>query len=484
MEKNRMNFKKFYSLGYIIEEDTFSDWNEYVNSKPILKSACEVIDKITKAYPNSKSYIVGGAVRDIILGEDFDDIDIATNVPIDKIEKIFPSHDIGKNKEFGIIVVNHNGFDFEIANFRQDGTYSDGRRPDTIKIVPDFKDDAARRDFTINAMAIDRYGNIIDYFDGKKDIKNKIIRTVGNPEEKFTEDYIRLLRAIRFASRMGFNIEEETWKALQSKSDRIKGQAAERIMKEVLKMARQSGAKFASAIVMMHDAGLLKYIFPEVDIMKDFLHSPEHHPEGGVFDHTIAALKAYKGNDPVVNLSILLHDVGKPLTYALSDKGIHTYYNHDNKAKEVIEKIAERLKLPNAMKDAIIFAATNHMNYFNIPKMSNNKIVQLLQSPYFNILEQTALADAKARGNLFDQNEWNEIQNKINKVREKYKSDNIIKEIKKTINGNFVMSLTGLKPSKQLGEIINKTVEYIIDNELDVVNDIEEIKKFIKDQVK
>jgi len=479
-----MRFKEFYIFkeGYIEDEDRFGDWEEYVEKTPPLKAGVEILDKLKKAKPDSKNYIVGGAVRDIILGKDFDDVDIATNVPMETVDRLFPSHDIGRNKEFGIVVVEYKGYNFEISNFRSDGTYTDGRHPDKVTIVPDFKDDAARRDFTINAMAIDRDGNILDYFDGKKDIKDKVLRTVGNPEERFTEDYIRMLRAIRFASRMGFNVEPETFKAIQSQSDKIKGQAAERIMKEVLKMAKEPGTKFADAILMMKDVGLLQYILPEIDVMEGFQHTPAHHPEGNVIQHTIAALRTYKGNDPTVNMAILLHDVGKPETYKFdTEKGTHTYHGHEGESKRILEKIADRLKLQNKMKDALIFAASNHMNYFNIPKMSNSTIAQLLKSPYFDVLQQVALADTKARGSLYDQKEWNEIQEKINKIKEWSKGKDAVDAVRKVINGKLIMRIRpDIKPGPKMGDIIKDVTDYVMDNEIPL-DDMETIEQLVKD---
>lgn len=268
-----MRFKDFY----ITEAETIKDFKEYVAKNPLLKKAMEIIAILSK---HGKAYIVGGAVRDIVLGKEPDDIDIATNVPMEKIEELFPTHDIGKNKDFGIVVAEYKGESFEIAQFRKDGTYSDGRRPDKIEIVPDFKDDAARRDFTINAMGLDSEGNIIDYFDGMKDIKDKVLRTVGNPSERFGEDYLRMLRAIRFSSRLGFKLDDKTAKAIKDGSENINKIAGERIKKEFVKMAEQDGSKFADAIVELDNVGLLDKILPEIVKLKEFKHNVKFHPEG------------------------------------------------------------------------------------------------------------------------------------------------------------------------------------------------------------
>jgi len=318
----------------IIESDSVKDWQTYINRIPMLKTGIDILNRILSigndmGMDKPLAYIVGGTIRDIITGDkEPDDIDIATNVPIDELEKHFKTHDIGANKDFGIIVVSQDGEDFEIANFRADGEYSDGRRPDDVEIVMDFKKDAERRDFTINAMGVDKDGNVVDYFDGKGDIKNKILKTVGDPEKRFQEDYLRMWRAVRFASRMDFKIDDKTMKAIKSNSKRTVGLAVERIMKELKKMAGQSGSKFANAIETLINTGLLQYILPEIIQMDDFEHSVEHHPEGNVLQHTLAALKNSESVNPIINLAILFHDIGKIKTHSISDKDMHQYIGH------------------------------------------------------------------------------------------------------------------------------------------------------------
>jgi tRNA nucleotidyltransferase (CCA-adding enzyme) len=234
------------------------DWEGYVKRVPMLKKGIEVLKILEK---HGQAYITGGAVRDIITGEKTpDDIDIATNVPMEKIEELFKTHDIGANKDFGIVVVDYKGESFEVAQFRKDGTYSDGRRPDKIEVLASFKGDAERRDFTINAMAVDSKGNIIDYFDGQKDIKNKLIKAVGDPEKRFSEDYLRMLRAVRFSSRLGMDIDPDTISAIKNTAVKIKDISPERITKELLKMAKQEGTQLADAILMLDKADLLKHI--------------------------------------------------------------------------------------------------------------------------------------------------------------------------------------------------------------------------------
>jgi tRNA nucleotidyltransferase/poly(A) polymerase len=465
-----MSFKKYY----IIETEAIKDFKEYISKNPLLKKATEIIEILSK---HGKAYIVGGAVRDIVLGKEPDDIDIATNVPMDKIEDLFPSHDIGKNKDFGIVVIEYKDENFEIAQFRKDGTYTDGRRPDSVKIVPDFKDDAARRDFTINAMAIDPEGNIIDYFDGLKDIKDKVLRTVGNPSERFGEDHLRMLRAIRFATRLGFALDPETKQAIKTGSQNINNIAAERIQKELVKMAEQEGSKFADAIVELDDTGLLQHILPEIVKLKEFKHNVAHHPEGGVWDHTIAALRVNKVKDPIINLSVLLHDIGKQKTLTQDSKGEH-YFGHAEEAKEFIEQIAERLKLDTKTKEALLFAAMNHMKIHDFLELSNSTVIKLMDSPYWEVLKATAEADEKARGEIFDEKEWAQITARINKMADGAADRKHIEAVKKVVNGKWVMELKKIKPGPEVGKIIVKTVEWIQNNDVDIT-DTNKIKEYI-----
>jgi len=466
-----MKFKTFY----ITESEAVKDWKEYVSKNLLLKKASEVVEILSKF---GKAYIVGGAVRDIVLGKEPDDIDIATNVPMAKIESIFSTHDIGKNKDFGIVVIKYKDENFEIAQFRKDGTYTDGRRPDSIKIVPDFKDDAARRDFTINAMGIDSEGNIIDYFDGMKDIQNKVLRTVGNPSERFGEDYLRMLRAVRFSSRLGFKLDPETKDAIKKGSENINNIAAERIQKELVKMAEQEGSKFADAIVELDDSGLLDKILPEIVKLKEFKHNVKFHPEApDVYGHVIAAIKANKVADPIVNLAILLHDVGKLKTHSVDEKGDH-YLGHAEEAKELIDQIADRLKFDLKTKDAIMFATLNHMKMHDFLKLSNSNIIKMMDSPYWEVLKSTAEADTKARGELFDKEEWDEVVKKINKFSEGAANRKQIETIKKVVNGRGVMELRKIKGGPDVGKIIVDTVTWIHDEGIDI-NDIEKIKEHI-----
>jgi tRNA nucleotidyltransferase (CCA-adding enzyme) len=467
-----MRFKEY------ITEEKLKDWKQYIKKNSELAVGVKILQKINKA--GYKAYIVGGPVRDIILGMQPKDIDIATNMPIKELEKIFKIYDIGKSKDFGIVVAKEGGNDFEIAQFRNDGKYLDGRRPESVKITGSFEDDAGRRDFTINSMGINAKGEIIDYFDGKKDIKNKVLRTVGNPLKRFGEDYLRMMRLARFSSRLGFDIDKKTKKAAQKLSANIQSLSPERIKDELMKSAAQSGDKFAEYIKILDDLKLLKYILPEVMNLKWFRENLQHHPEtrgegGTVFSHVIAALKQSKSANPIKNLAILLHDVGKGVTFAPKEGArTPTYYGHAKKGVKLVDDIANRLKMSNKEKEALLFAVGNHMKFHRMFDMKTSKIAKLVSDDNWDVLVAVVKADEFSRGEAFKHaGEFEKIVDKAVKIKEKYGTKEVKKRIK-LVDGNHVMNITGLKPGPKVGEIIRKATEWIMDNDVkdqDLIDD-------------
>ncbi len=272
-----------------------------------------LVKEIKALEEGSTAYIVGGAVRDFILGRECDDIDIATSVDIDVIEKHFPTHDIGSNKDFGVIVVEFEGEVFEISNYRADGEYTDGRRPDSVKVGVDTHTDSCRRDFTINAMYMDEDENIIDFHGGQEDIKNGIIRCVGDARDRFNEDYLRMLRAIRFAATLDFEIDSYERTIIKDFRKQISKISTERIWKEFWKMANSDN--FYRGIRVMDELGILEGILPEITLTKKYDHYREHHPEGGVFSHIMGVVSQLDNKPAVVKLGGLFHDIGKPVAY-------------------------------------------------------------------------------------------------------------------------------------------------------------------------
>jgi len=344
-----------------------------------------------------------------------------------------------------------------------------------------FQQDAERRDFTINAMGVDIDGNVIDYFDGRRDIKNKVLKTVGNPNDRFAEDYIRMLRAVRQASTMGFQIDPETLEAIKINSGNIKDIAPERVTKELLKMANQSGDKFADAIILLDKVGILQHILPEIYKMKYFKQSKEHHPEGdNVFDHVMAVLRQNKLTEPIYNLSILFHDIAKPTTYKKDpDTGKITFLGHADEGIELVKLVADRLKLDKKTKDTLIFTTQNHMKMHGILDMSQKKVLDLVKHKDWKVLHQLAYCDDACRLHLFKPEKWDVVGKYIEEINKKFNNKEMEKNIKKIVNGKRIMDLRKLKPGPDVGRIIAKTLEWIVNKNIDI-KDSKKIDEFIK----
>ena len=461
----------------------FAQWKKYVNDNKELAAAVNVLQKINKA--GYKAYIVGGSVRDIVLGQKSKDVDIATNASMEFLEKSFKTYDIGRSKDFGIVVVRAGAFSFEVAQFRQDGKYKDGRRPESVRITGEFKDDAARRDFTFNAMGINAKGEILDYFDGKKDLQNKILRTVGDPRQRFGEDYLRMLRAPRFASRLGFEIEKGTEKAIKKLSTNIKDLAPERIYDELVKAAKQTGDKFADYILLLDRLKLLQFILPEVANLKWYRENLKHHPEtrgagGTVYAHVLSALRKSNTADPIKNLAILLHDIGKGVTFSQKE-GLPRYLGHASESVKLVNSIADRLKMSNKDKNSLIFAVGNHMKFHKFLDMRPSKIAKLVNDENWDVLLAVGRADEYARGEIFKYKGYFEkIVDKAIKIKEKYGMIRVNQTLK-IVDGNRVMQITGLKPGPKVGEVIRKVTELVLDKGIDP-NDNEKIDDLIRSE--
>lgn len=430
-----------------------------------------------------QAYIVGGTPRDLIMGREPDDIDIATNCPMKVLERDFRTFDIGSSKKHGVLAILYQGQSFDVAQFRSDGDYSDGRRPDSITIVQDFKEDASRRDFTINSLAMDSKEGIIDYFDGRGDIDRGIIRTVGNPIERFKEDHLRMMRAARFAAMDGFKIEKGTRRAIRKLFKLINEVTPERIHGELVKAAKKSGRQFAKYILILDDLKLLYQILPEVHAMKYFRHDLQHHPEGPtVFDHSIECLRAMNDEPYQSKLAALFHDTGKCISFQEDKYGWKmTYHRHEKYSEMLVEDICNRLKFSSLDKEAMMFAVKNHMKFHHILKMKPSKIARLVSHTDFDTLLDVAKADEFSRGERFMyRGEFDKIIKRIYEIRDRWES-HVINSYLNLVDGNRIMELIELKPGPNVG-IIKRAVENrIMDEQLDPAN-LELVDKIILEE--
>ncbi len=327
-------------------------------------------------------YFAGGCVRDKLLGKEPKDYDIATSATPDEVMQVFPhSNTIGAH--FGVILVKKNHHHFEIATFRHDGSYRDGRRPESVTFSSPEKD-AQRRDFTVNGLfQHPETEEIIDYVGGLEDLKKQTLRAIGNPEDRFKEDALRLMRAIRFSTVLKFQIEPSTWNAICHHAHLLKQISAERIRDELLLTLLSPNR--ANGLDLLVESGLMQYIIPEVYDLIDCQQPPQWHPEGDVYQHTRIMLDMLGDNpSPNLVLAVLLHDIGKPPTFTYDQSEDRIRFNgHDRVGAKMATSILSRLRFSNATIEAVSSMVANHMNFMNVQKMRTAKVKRFMARPTF-----------------------------------------------------------------------------------------------------
>jgi len=338
-----------------------------------------------------QALLAGGCVRDALLGERPKDYDVATSATPDEVMALF-ERTVPVGVAFGVVLVVTEAGPFEVATFRNDGRYEDGRRPASVTFT-DAKEDALRRDFTINAMFLDPVtGEIVDYVGGRDDLRARVVRCVGDPERRFDEDRLRLLRAVRFAARLGFEIEPKTGEAVRAHAGKVTSTSPERIRDELVAMF--TGANPGTALRKLHEYGLLQQVLPEVAAMDGVEQPPEFHPEGDVFTHTCLMLDALHAPSPTLAFGALLHDVGKPGTQTFEDR--IRFNGHPELGAEMADRICARLKFSNAERERIVWLVLMHMRVAVLPEMREAKRKRMIRTPGFEELLALCLADCEA----------------------------------------------------------------------------------------
>lgn len=325
-----------------------------------------------------EAYFAGGCVRDMVMEKEPHDYDIATSALPEEVMTIF-SRTVPVGAQFGVVLVLTDENQFEVATFRSDVGYTDGRRPTKVRFTSS-REDVLRRDFTVNGLLYDtEKDKMIDYVDGVKDIHQKLIRTIGDPYKRFEEDKLRLIRAVRFSANLNFEIEEQTFKTLTEYASQIQVVSAERIRDELVKIF--TGAYPSRGLELLDRSGLLKIILPEVEAMKGVEQPPEFHPEGDVFIHTKMMLDQLKNADLVLAFSCLLHDVGKPLTQSFKDR--IRFNDHENVGGRMTEKILRRLRFSNHDIEQIVDCVANHMRFKDVQRMREARLKRMMAKPTF-----------------------------------------------------------------------------------------------------
>jgi len=330
-----------------------------------------------------QAWLVGGCVRDLLLGREPKDYDISTDARPDQLVQIFPKAQL-VGAQFGVILVHG----VEVATFRSDHSYDDGRRPVQVTFETDPQKDVLRRDFTINALLLDPQSlnspnsfdsKVIDAVGGLSDLRNGIIRAIGNPEQRFEEDHLRMLRAIRFAARFGFEIEPATMAAIQKHHQRIARVSPERIRDELVRILAEGAAR--RGLELLDASGLLGDILPEVAALKGVQQPPEFHPEGDVWIHTLLMLEGLQSPTPTLALGVLLHDIGKPGTFRVADR--IRFDGHVELGEKIAREILNRLRFSNADIEQVIALIGNHMRFSHVHQMRESTLKRMLRLDRF-----------------------------------------------------------------------------------------------------
>ena len=430
-----------------------------------------ILDILNK---NGDGYIVGGSVRDMLLGSEPKDYDFTTNIAYPALKDLFKDYhpkEIGKH--FGILMIKLNNTHYEIAKYRKDIGILDSRHPESVKFVDEIAEDLKRRDFTINAMAFSPKDGLIDLYNGSTDIQNKLIRFVGEPNLRIKEDALRILRAVRFSSVLGFDLETETKKAIFKNRMQLKKISKERIKEEFSKIMVSDFVD--KGLFLMKELGILEIIIPEIEMLYGFnQNNPHHHKD--VFAHTVSVVSNTQ-NDLLTRITALFHDIGKPNTHSIDKNGISHYYGHENNSAEIASAALRRLKFPNDFIREAEVLIRNHMMIFDNPNAKTiKKFICQIGIENLDKMFDHFYADMSSKKPPVDYSLIDSLKTKVDEIIDK--NENIEKQDLE-INGNDMLALK--IPQKQISKIKNEIYEKVLDGELnnnkkDIVNYIMKIK--------
>jgi poly(A) polymerase len=371
---------------------TLTAFQYHLDMKDLKVLATDVFRKLqAKGY---QAVFAGGCVRDMLMGRTPTDYDVATNGTPDDVCRIFPKAKL-VGAHFGVVIVVMDSHQFEVATFRAEGEYLDGRHPSAVTFTT-AEGDVRRRDFTVNGLLYDPVADkVLDYVGGEADIKARLVRVIGDPRARFAEDHLRLLRAVRFAAFLDFEIEAVTRKAILEMTPKIKTVSAERVAEELKKLLTRHGA--SRGLKLLHEVGLLREIMPEVEAMVGIEQPPTWHPEGDVFTHTALTLSFLENPSFDLAMGALLHDVGKPITIERGERIRYPY--HESVGAEIADKICHRLKLSTESRERIVWLVKRHMVFVGADKMRLSTLKRLFASPGYDDLLALHKADALASTN-------------------------------------------------------------------------------------
>ncbi len=407
-----------------------------------------------------QEFFVGGCVRDMVRGVVPKDYDIATDALPEQVQQLFP-RSLSVGAQFGVVVVLVDEQRVEVATFRSDGLYSDGRRPDEVFYSTDPKEDVLRRDFTVNGLLLDPAdGKVLDHVGGLKDMERKVVRAIGEPSKRFQEDHLRMVRAVRFSATLGFEIDPATFQSIQEHAGLIQTVSGERLRDEVALILTSGRAR--RGMELLDTSGLLEPILPEIAAMKEVEQPPEFHPEGDVWTHTLLMLEALPGNCSLtLALGVLLHDVGKPPTFRVAPERIR-FDNHVSVGARMGEQICRRLRLSVDDTRQIIALIENHLRFIDVPNMRTSTLKRFMRLERFEEhMELHRLDCLSSHRNL-------ETYDLVRRKQMEFPAGEI--RPARLINGTDLIRL-GYEPGPRMGEILHSVEDAQLDGTLSSAED-------------
>jgi tRNA nucleotidyltransferase/poly(A) polymerase len=353
--------------------------NRRVTPRELANSICDRLQR-----NGHQALLVGGCVRDLLLGREPADYDVTTDATPERVMELFPES-IAVGAQFGVVLVPRDGMKVEVATFRSDVGYSDGRHPDRVVYSKTHEEDVQRRDFTINGLLMRHdTGEVLDLVDGQADLKACVIRAIGDADRRFTEDKLRMMRAIRFAARFGFDIEHKTFAAIRQHAGAITDVSAERIREELTRLLTEGAAR--TGFELLEKSWLLSIVLPEIAAMKGVQQPPQYHPEGDVWTHTLLMIEGLPaGTSPTLAWGVLLHDVGKPPTFRpASQTGDRIRFDqHVDVGVRMAEAICRRYRFSNEETEQIVALIANHMRFGAVDQMRKSTLKRFVRLPRF-----------------------------------------------------------------------------------------------------
>lgn len=404
-----------------------------------------------------EAYAVGGCVRDSLLGRIPDDWDITTSAKPEQIKELFP-RTIDTGIQHGTVTVMLQKEGFEVTTYRIDGKYEDSRHPKEVTFTANLTEDLKRRDFTINAMAYNETEGLIDIFDGKGDIERKLIRCVGEARERFKEDALRMMRAVRFSAQLGYGIEEDTKAAIKELALTLKNISAERIQTELIKLVVSPHPDY---LKIAYETGVTAVILPEFDKMMETEQKNPHHCYS-VGEHTLCAMKSIKA-DKVLRLAMLFHDVGKPETLTVDEEGISHFYGHPEVGMEMTRQIMRRLKFDNDTLYKVTKLVRNHDYDISPTPKGMRRAVYKIGEDIMPMLFPVKQADMDAQSD-YKREEKQQLLDELIKVYGKVLEEKDCVSLKTLAVTGSDLIAAGIKPGKEIGEILNRLLQLVIDH--------------------